>query len=157
MQNNSDQNSIRLRVKQERKREKKKKYVRIHPEMMKKLRIVAGGIVSIKGKKETTASVWPILHPTDDDLDIISMNSRFRINTETEIGDYVELKRVFYSFAREIVLAPISGKLDPNSLAPLINYPVCIGDFIFWQTRSISTLVFQVAELDPPDICIEIS
>ncbi|MFX1345885.1 MAG: tetratricopeptide repeat protein [Promethearchaeota archaeon] len=156
IQDNSDQKSVdivRLKVEQEVKRDKRKNRVRIHLKTMDKLGVRPGGIVSIKGNRESAAIVWFLSKSLSKGTNIINMNPRFRINTETEIGDYVEVKKVNLKYAKEVVLAPLSiySKIDIN---PIINHPITIGDYIFKPIGFNKEIVRQVVEMKPENMCI---
>ncbi len=78
---------------------------RIDSKVMKKLGLVSGDIVGIKGKAPAYAIVWPG-YPEDSDREIIRIDGNIRSNASIGIGERVEVKKAAAVKAMRISVAP---------------------------------------------------
>jgi len=83
---------------------------RIDEISMRALGITSGDIIEIKGKKTTAAILWP-LHPQDTGLGIIRMDGLIRQNSETSLGDRVQIKKADLYPAKNVVIAPLKHEI----------------------------------------------
>jgi len=78
---------------------------RVDSEVMKKLGMVSGDIVEIKGKGSAYAIVWPC-YPEDSGSGIIRIDGNIRSNASIGIGERVEIRKAAAEKARRIGVAP---------------------------------------------------
>ena len=130
--------------------------VRIDEHSMKKMSITSGDIVEITGKKATSAIAWPS-HPQDFNKDIIRMDGFIRQNSESSLGDRVNVKKAEIMVGKKVIIAPtrheirFGGDLATHLKHRLLGRPILRGD-----TLSIGILgqaiPFVVAETKPHGI-----
>jgi transitional endoplasmic reticulum ATPase len=117
---------------------------RIPSEDMKRLGIVLGDIVEIKGRQSTVAKVVPLPQEYQKER-VIQIDGIIRRNANVELGDKITLYRVPYQDAKTIVLSNLDidrlfGREPDIQLIreTLVNMPVKIGDrvkvFLFGQS-----------------------
>jgi len=107
---------------------------RIDPDLMKKLGLERGDIISIKGERETFAIV-DRAYPADVGEKIIRIDGITRKNTKTGIGELVEINKAQLKEAKKITIAPaqmgIMVQADPENLKHgLLGKPVIKGDIV---------------------------
>jgi len=102
---------VRIRVAEAKQRDAGKGKARIDDEVMHALNIVAGDIISIKGKKTTAAVAWPAYHE-DQDRKIIRMDGLMRKNAGMAINEFVTIEKVYAKEANSVVLAPVDMHLN---------------------------------------------
>ena len=93
-----------LRVAEAKHRDAGRSIARIHSDVAKKLGIVSGDIIEIKGKENTYAIVWPG-YP-EDSKKIIRIDGNIRSNASVSIDENVEIKRIEVKKAQKISVAP---------------------------------------------------
>ncbi|MBU4189518.1 MAG: CDC48 family AAA ATPase [Candidatus Thermoplasmatota archaeon] len=93
-----------LRVAEAKHRDAGRSIARIHSDVAKKLGIVSGDIIEIKGKENTYAIVWPG-YP-EDSKKIIRIDGNIRSNASVSIDENVEIKRIEAKKAQKISVAP---------------------------------------------------
>ena len=108
--------------------------VRIDPELMRKLQLERGDIISIKGDRETY-SVVDMAYPADRGEEIIRMDGITRKNSKTGIGEYVEIKQGRIKEAKKVTIAPAQKGVvvqgEPNNFKRgLLGKPVNKGDIV---------------------------
>ena len=108
--------------------------VRVDPELMYKIGVDRGDIISIKGDRKTY-SVVDIAYPADRGENIIRMDGITRKNAKTGIGENVEIKKEDIKIAKKITIAPaqkgIVVQADPDGFKRgLLGKPVNKGDII---------------------------
>ncbi len=117
---------------------------RIPLEDMKRLGIVLGDIVEIKGRQSTVAKVVPLPQEYQKER-VIQIDGIIRRIANVELGDKITLYRVPYQDAKTIVLSNLDidrlfGREPDIQLIreTLVNMPVKIGDrvnfFLFGQS-----------------------
>ena len=84
--------------------------VRIDEISMRKLGVISGDILEIRGKKKTVAIVWP-LHPQDSGLGIIRMDGTIRQNSGASLGDRVRIRKAKPVPAEKVVIAPLKHEI----------------------------------------------
>jgi small GTP-binding protein len=148
-----------LRVQPAKKRDIGRNIARFDQEIMEKLGLKTGDIVSLIGNKESAGLAWPS-YPQDSGLGIIRIDSRFMKNTGTSINDDIELQKIVIQSAKSVVLAPIRVKIKTNPRfevfvkRKLKNYPVTIDDFIRISIGIRREIMFQVINISPKGVCI---
>lgn len=93
-----------LKVAEAKHRDAGRSIARIHSDVMKKLGIVSGDIVEIKGKENAYAVVWPG-YP-EDSKKIIRVDGNIRGNASVSIDENIEIKRIEAENAKKISVAP---------------------------------------------------
>jgi len=102
---------VRIRVAEAKQRDAGRGKARIDDEIMRALIIVAGDIISIKGKRATAAVAWPA-YQEDQDRNIIRMDGLLRKNAGVAINEYVTVEKVDAKEAKSLVLAPVDMRLN---------------------------------------------
>jgi len=120
-------NTIKLRVVEALQDDAYKGIVRIDRDLMRKLYLERGDIISIKGDREG--------YPADMGEEIIRMDGIARKNSKTGIGEQVEIRNVKVKEAKKITLAPAQQGVmvqgDPNNFKRgLLGKPVIKGDIV---------------------------
>ncbi|MDI6916768.1 MAG: AAA family ATPase [Thermoplasmatales archaeon] len=93
-----------LRVAEAKHRDAGRSIVRLHSDVTKKLGIVSGDIIEIKGKETAYAIVWPG-YP-EDSKKIIRIDGNIRSNASVSIDENVEIKKIEAKNATKISVAP---------------------------------------------------
>jgi transitional endoplasmic reticulum ATPase len=127
-------NTIKLRVVEALQDDAYKGIVRIDTDLMKKLHLERGDIISIKGDRETY-SIVDRAYPADRGEDIIRMDGIARKNSKTGIGEQVEIKKAIIREAKKITIAPAQQGImiqgDPDNFKRgLLGKPVIKGDIV---------------------------
>lgn len=134
MANEQSKKIIRLRVVESQQDDAYKGIARIDPELMKKLGVSRGDIISIRGQRETTVIV-DRAYPTDIGENIIRIDGITRKNAKTGIGEIVEVKKSTVKEAKKITIAPAQHGImvqgDPESFKRgLLGRAVIKGDIV---------------------------
>jgi len=108
--------------------------VRVDPDLMKKMNLERGDIISIKGERETY-SIVDRAYPADVGEKIIRMDGIARKNSKTSIGETVEIRKAVVKEAKKITIAPAQQGImvqgDPeNFKRGLLGKPVTKGDIV---------------------------
>jgi transitional endoplasmic reticulum ATPase len=150
---------VMLRVQKAKKRDIGRNIIRIDNEVMERMSIKTGDVISIKGKSMSAGIAWPS-YPQDSGLNIVRIDSRLRKNTGASIDDVVELRKVNAKVAKNVILAPSSVKIRSNPRfesfvrRKLNNYPVTINDTIFISIGISREITFKVINIRPKGVCI---
>ncbi len=102
---------VRIRVAEAKQRDAGRGKARIDDEIMRDLIIVAGDIISIKGKRTTAAVAWPA-YQEDQDRNIIRMDGLMRKNAGVAINEFVTIEKADVKEAKSVVLAPVDMRLN---------------------------------------------
>lgn len=107
---------------------------RIDTDLMKRLGLTRGDIISIKGEKETVAIV-DRAYPADLGENIVRIDGITRKNAKTSIGEYVEIKKAEIKEAKKITIAPAQQGIivqgDPEGFKQgLLGRAVVKGDIV---------------------------
>jgi transitional endoplasmic reticulum ATPase len=129
-----DNTKIKLRVAEALPDDAYKGIVRIDSETMKRIGVVRGDPVLIKGSKETVAIV-DRAYPADMGEGIIRMDGIIRKNAKTGIGEFVDISKADVKEATKISIAPAQKNImvqgDPDGLRPgLIGRALSKGDIL---------------------------
>jgi transitional endoplasmic reticulum ATPase len=84
--------------------------VRIDNETMRILLVTAGDFVEIRGKKATTAVVWPA-YTEDQGQDIVRMDGLLRRNAGVALNEYVYVKKADVKEAQSIIFSPTDVRI----------------------------------------------
>jgi transitional endoplasmic reticulum ATPase len=129
-----ESNTIKLRVVEALQDDAYKGIVRIDQDLMRKLGLERGDIISIKGDRETF-SIVDRAYPADMGEEIIRMDGIARKNAKTGIGEYIEIKKSKVKEAKKITIAPAQQGImvqgDPENMKRgLLGKPVLKGDIV---------------------------
>ncbi|MDO8517030.1 MAG: CDC48 family AAA ATPase [Nanoarchaeota archaeon] len=125
---------IKLRVVEALQDDAYKGIARVDSELMRKLKLVRGDIVSIIGGRETVAIV-DRAYPADLGENIIRIDGIIRKNAKTGVGELVEIKKADIKEAKKITIAPAQQGImvqgDPEGLkGGLLGRAVVKGDIL---------------------------
>ncbi|MGI0006798.1 MAG: CDC48 family AAA ATPase [Nitrosotalea sp.] len=101
---------LQMRVGEAKQRDVGKRRARIEPEAMEFLKVEAGDMVEIIGKRSSCAVVWP----ADDDNktpDVIRIDGQTRKNAGIGINDLVNVKKITAKPAKTVTLMPVNGNV----------------------------------------------
>ncbi|MGI0061608.1 MAG: AAA family ATPase, partial [Nitrosotalea sp.] len=101
---------LQMRVGEAKQRDVGKRRARIEPEAMEFLKVEAGDMVEIIGKRSSCAVVWP----ADDDNktpDVIRIDGQTRKNAGVGINDLVNVKKIVAKPAKTVTLMPVNGNV----------------------------------------------
>ncbi|MDI6887445.1 MAG: CDC48 family AAA ATPase [Candidatus Thermoplasmatota archaeon] len=96
---------VTLRVAEAKHRDAGRGIARIDTEIMKKLGLVSGDIIELKGKSLAYAIVWPG-YPEDADRELIRIDGNIRSNAGISIDERVEVKKTEAREAKKLGIAP---------------------------------------------------
>ncbi len=99
-----------MRVGEAKQRDVGKRRARIEPEAMEFLKVEAGDMIEIVGKRASCAIVWP----ADDDNktpDVIRIDGQTRKNAGVGINDLVNVKKIVAKPAKSVTLMPVNGNV----------------------------------------------
>jgi transitional endoplasmic reticulum ATPase len=147
---------IRLKVSESKQRDVGKGRARLDVDTMDNLKITAGDVIELIGKKTTVATAWPA-DPDDQWLGILRIDGQTRKNAGIRINDYVKVKRGFTKAARNVALAPVGTRLvvdkDFSDFVKnrLKGFPITIGDDISVVVLG-NPIIFNVGEVKPKGV-----
>ena len=123
---------------------------RVNPNVMKKLGMVSGDVIEIKGKEKTYALIWPG-YPEDLD-DVIRIDGNIRSNASIGIDERVEIKKIEVKNGESVTIAstqPIRIVRGEEYLRKILGgQPIVKGQRI--RTDILGTpLVFMVTATHP--------
>ncbi|MHB8602406.1 MAG: CDC48 family AAA ATPase [Nitrosotalea sp.] len=101
---------LQMRVGEAKQRDVGKRRARIEPEAMEFLKVEAGDMIEIVGKRSSCAIVWP----ADDDNkapDVIRIDGQTRKNVGMGINDLVNVKKIVAKPAKSVTLMPVNGNV----------------------------------------------
>ena len=144
---------LELRVGEAKARDVGKKRARMGTSAMKKLGASAGDVVELRGKRASSAAVWP----ADEDErspDLVRIDGQTRKNSGVALGEPVRLRRVQSEPAGSVSLAPMGGAVVPDGdftdfvKGRLKGMPVSPGDEISVTILG-NSMEFKVARVLP--------
>ncbi|HID16665.1 TPA: AAA family ATPase, partial [Candidatus Bathyarchaeota archaeon] len=125
--------SVTLRVAEALKRDVGRGIARLPLYVMERLKLSAGDLVEIAGRRKTVAKAMPG-YPEDRGKDIIRIDGTIRMNAKVGIDDRVEIRKVEGKPATRIVLAPTEpveiGGAEEYLSRILESMPLVEGDRI---------------------------
>ncbi|MDE1843767.1 MAG: CDC48 family AAA ATPase [Thaumarchaeota archaeon] len=101
---------LQMRVGEAKQRDVGKRRARIEPEAMEFLKVEAGDMIEIIGKRSSCAIVWP----ADDDNkapDVIRVDGQTRKNAGVGINDLVNVRKIIAKPAKTVTLMPVNGNV----------------------------------------------
>ena len=101
---------LQMRVGEAKQRDVGKRRARIEPEAMTFLKVEAGDMIEITGKRSSCAIVWP----ADDDNkspDVIRVDGQTRKNVGVGINELVNVKKIVAKPAKSVTLMPVNGNV----------------------------------------------
>jgi len=96
-----------MRIGESKQRDVGKKRARIGPEAMDYLHVAPGDVIEIKGKRTSSAVVWPA-DEDEKNPDCVNIDGQTRKNIGLTIDDIVEVQKVEVKTAKTVVLMPIN-------------------------------------------------
>jgi len=147
----SSKDALTLRVKDALKRDAARGIARLDIDLMKKLGVSTGDLISLKGKRRTVAKVMPG-YTEDEEAVIIRIDGSTRGNAGVGIDDKVEVSKIEGKDASNVLLAPVEpiqlGGAEEYLGKVLEAFPVMEGDRI--RFNFLGTIIeFVVAKVRP--------
>ena len=102
-----DTQPLQMRIGEAKQRDVGKKRARIGPEAMDYLHVAPGDVIEIKGKRTSSAVVWPA-NEDEKNPDCVNIDGQTRKNVGLTLDDIVEVKKVEVKTAKTVVLMPIN-------------------------------------------------
>jgi len=96
-----------MRIGESKQRDVGKKRARIGPEAMDYLHVAPGDVIEIKGKRTSSAVVWPA-DEDEKNPDCVNIDGQTRKNIGLTLDDIVEVQKVEVKAAKSVVLMPIN-------------------------------------------------
>jgi transitional endoplasmic reticulum ATPase len=133
---NDESSPLQLRVAEAKHRDVGKRRARIYPRYMEQLRIQAGEVIEIVGKRSTAVTAWPA-DEEEKETDIIRIDGQTRKNAGAGLNDLLNVRKIDCRLAKSVTLMP----LGTNNIAVdkefcdfvksrLKGYPINEGDEI---------------------------
>ncbi|MEE8402445.1 MAG: CDC48 family AAA ATPase [Candidatus Hydrothermarchaeaceae archaeon] len=147
--------TIELKVAEAMKNDVGRGIVRLDTGTRDTLKVSAGDIIEIKGKKSTGAIIWRA-YPEDEGLGIIRMDGFLRQNADVSLGDKVTVKKAEIKDAQKVTLAPtqtirFSVGFGDFLKRRLLGRPVAAGDRVVVGVLG-TTLPFTVGQTVPGEM-----
>ena len=96
-----------MRIGESKQRDVGKKRARIGPEAMDYLHVAPGDVIEIKGKRTSSAVVWPA-NEDEKNPDCVNIDGQTRKNVGLTLDDIVEVQKVEVKTAKTVELMPIN-------------------------------------------------
>ena len=96
-----------MRIGEAKQRDVGKKRARIGPEAMDYLHVAPGDVIEIKGKRTSSAVVWPA-NEDEKNPDCVNIDGQNRKNVGLTLDEIVEVQKVEVKTAKTVVLMPIN-------------------------------------------------
>ena len=128
--------------------------VRFDPADFKKIEVEVGDVVAIEGKRETVAKVLPA-YMEDRGKGLIRLDGITRDNAKTGIDEKVSAKKIDFSPAQSIVVAPLTvmRSHDARYIGSLLEgLPLVEGDMVRARLFGTRTQDFNVVSTKPSGV-----
>ena len=102
-----DTQPLQMRIGESKQRDVGKKRARIGPEAMDYLHVAPGDVIELKGKRTSSAGVWPA-NEDEKNPDCVNIDGQTRKNVGLTLDDIVEVQKVEVKTAKTVVLMPIN-------------------------------------------------
>ena len=102
-----DLQPLQMRIGESKQRDVGKKRARIGPDAMDYLHVAPGDVIEIKGKRTSSAVVWPA-DEDEKNPDCVNIDGQTRKNIGLTLDDIVEVQKVEVKTAKTVVLMPIN-------------------------------------------------
>ncbi len=102
-----DTQPLQMRIGEAKQRDVGKKRARIGPEAMDYLHVAPGDVIELKGKRTSSAVVWPA-NEDEKNPDCVNIDGQTRKNVGLTLDDIVEVQKVEVKTAKTVVLMPIN-------------------------------------------------
>ena len=102
-----DLQPLQMRIGESKQRDVGKKRARIGPDAMDYLHVAPGDVIEIKGKRTSSAVVWPA-DEDEKNPDCVNIDGQTRKNVGLTLDDIVEVQKVEVKTAKTVVLMPIN-------------------------------------------------
>src|SRR6185312_2497279 len=139
-----------MRVGEAKQRDVGKRRARIEPEAMEFLKVEAGDMIEIVGKRSSCAIVWP----ADDDNkapDVIRIDGQTRKNAGVGINDLVNVRKIVAKPAKSVTLMPVNGNVTVDKefvKNRLRGLPLSEGDEISVMILG-NSMDFKIHKISP--------
>ena len=146
--------SITLKVAEAGSKDVGRGIVRFDPADFKKIGVEVGDVVAIKGKRETVAKVLPA-YMEDRGKGLIRSDGITRDNAKTGIDEKVSVKKMEFSPAQSIVVAPLTvmRSHDARYIGSLLEgLPLVEGDTVRARLFGTRTQDFSVVSTRPSGV-----
>lgn len=97
---------IQLRVAEAKHRDVGKRRARIDPHYMEHIRIKAGEVIELVGKRSTAVTAWPA-DEEETETDVIRIDGQTRKNAGVGLNDLLNLRRIDCKQAKSVTLMPL--------------------------------------------------
>jgi len=102
-----EESPLEMRIGESKQRDVGKKRARIGPDAMDYLHVAPGDVIEIKGKRISSAVVWPA-DEDEKNPDCINVDGQTRKNIEVALDDIVQVQKVEVKTAKTVELMPIN-------------------------------------------------
>jgi transitional endoplasmic reticulum ATPase len=133
---NDESSPLQLRVAEAKHRDVGKRRARIDPRYMEQLRIQAGEVIEIVGKRSTAVTAWPA-DEEEKETDIIRIDGQTRKNAGAGLNDLLNVRKIDCRLAKSVTLMPLGTSniaVDKEFCdfvkSRLKGYPINEGDEI---------------------------
>lgn len=132
--------------------------IRLHPDDMKKLEIMAGDVFKIQGKKTTIAKALPALVQSRE-LGAVQIDGIIRENAGVSLDESVDIEKTECVAAQKITLSPLGktslSSKDGEAVRHILeSLPVSIGDKIRFTPFGNHYQEFLIEGMVPADHCL---
>lgn len=142
-----------MRIGEAKQRDVGKKRARIGPEAMDYLHVAPGDIIEIKGKRTSSAVVWPA-NEDEKNPDCVNIDGQTRKNIGLTLDDIVEVQKVEVKTAKTVVLMPINDVVTIDKEFTdfvknrLKGLPLTTGDEISVMILG-NSMDFKISKISP--------
>lgn len=145
-------NEVKLRVAEAKQSDVGKRRARINQKTMDTLGVMTGDVLEIRGRKTTSAIVWPA-YPEDQGMDIIRIDGSIRKNADVSLDDYVIVRKANVQNAQYVTLAPdVRIEFDPDfanfAKCRLLEMSLVQGDIVLLKVFG-NSMSFTVVRTRP--------
>ena len=105
---NDESSPVQLRVAEAKHRDVGKRRARIDPRQMEVLRIQAGEVIEITGRRSTAVTAWPA-DEEEKETDIIRIDGQTRKNAGVGVNDLLSVRKVDCRQAKSVTLMPLGN------------------------------------------------
>jgi transitional endoplasmic reticulum ATPase len=129
---------------------------RLDDQTMRALNLVAGDVISLRGKRLTAAVAWPA-YQDDQDRNIIRIDGLLRKNAGVAVNEEVTVAKAAVSEATAVTLAPVDMRLNVDEAfqnfvqSRLLDVPFVEGDSLYVVILG-SAIPFTVVHTRPSGI-----
>ena len=148
-----DTQPLQMRIGEAKQRDVGKKRARIGPEAMDYLHVAPGDVIELKGKRTSSAIVWPV-NEDEKNPDCVNIDGQTRKNVGLTLDDVVEVQKVEVKTAKTVVLMPINDTVTIDKEFTdfvknrLKGLPLTSGDEISVMILG-NSMDFKISKISP--------